>query len=290
MSDAERIRNLLNFSGYPFQHYCADRISRLEKFQLTTEHPFTYPASNAALLGAHGSIDILAACPTNEGDTLVWFVVECKKANDKIKNWILLPNRHQSPKWPTFTITLEEPDGDQTVMVTRNAVFPDLGYESGSDFEFCINGIEANTALKATNANQSEKIYNPLRQVVHGTRAFEVSAPKLVEGIKYTRSGKSYLNIFLPVIVTTANIYTVDVPVSKVSQGEIPADALQLSSPKKWATYEFPLPDYLGYSFKRGKGKTTVAKRTVFIVNEKAIDEFFCGAVNVSRHMKSPTS
>lgn len=32
--DVEKIRELLNFSGYPFQHYCADRIAKIDGFQL----------------------------------------------------------------------------------------------------------------------------------------------------------------------------------------------------------------------------------------------------------------
>ncbi|WP_166664084.1 hypothetical protein [Actinophytocola oryzae] len=47
--------------------------------------------------------------------------------------------------------------------------------------------------------------------------------------------------------------------------------------------YEFPLPDYLSYEVPRGDGPTFVNKRTVFIVNDSAIDDFFSKATLVEQ-------
>ncbi len=283
MNDAEKVRELLNYSGYPFQHYCVGRISRLDGFQVSAEVPFTYPPTNGPLLGVHGSIDLLAARPSTSGDLLIWFIIECKKANDKIKNWIFLPNHHQHPRWPTFFSSTQEPNGPYNLAVSRAVCFPKLGYTQGSDFDYCINGIEANTALKSANQDKGEKIYNPLKQVVHGTRAFEATAPKIVEGIEYWRDEKYTRSLYVPVVITTANIFVADIPAAEVVQGEIPQGRLGLSGPKQWVSYEFPLPDYLGYTFQR-QGGTTVAvnKRTAFVVNDQSIDDFFNAVLNVT--------
>lgn len=102
MDKAERIRTLLNLSGYPLQHYCADKLSKIDGFRVAAEVPYTHPPTSGPTLGVHGAIDLLATCPSSDNSQLLIFVVECKKANDKIKNWILLKNRQQHPRAPTF--------------------------------------------------------------------------------------------------------------------------------------------------------------------------------------------
>jgi hypothetical protein len=285
---SERIRELLNYSGYPFQHHCADRISRLDQYQLSAEVPFTHPSTNGPLLGVHGTIDLLAARPDRGDDILLCFVIECKKANDKTKNWILLPNKQQSPRWPVLVFSQLPPDGREQLGVTRSLMFPELGYKRGSQYDYCINGIEVNTALTHANQDKGEKIYNPLRQVLHGSRAFEAADPKIVEGIEYFRENKHRQRVYVPVVITTANIYVVDFPLDRVAQGEVASGDLTLGEARRWATYEFPLPDYLSYQVARGDGEVFVNKRTVFIVNDKAIDEFFSKVVGLQNFDGTP--
>lgn len=288
MDKAENIREFLNFSGYPFQHFCGDKLARLDKFQVAAEIPFTHPGTNGPLLGVHGAIDLLAACPSSDNGLLIFFIVECKKANEKIKNWILLPNKQQNPRWPTFCFS-QQPDGAPMQLgVTRSITFPSLGYNRSTDFDFCINGIEANMGLTTTNKDQSEKVYNPLRQVAHGAIAFESSFPKMVEGIEYLRDSECAQQLYLPVVITTANIYTADIPVDQIAQGEIPPGTLSLSEPRKWVTTEFPLPDYLSYRADREGGSIAMPKRTIFIVNDQSIDEFFTGALDVATFATIP--
>jgi hypothetical protein len=291
MDKAERVRELLNFTGYPLQHYCAARVSGLPGFQLSAEVPYTYPSSNGPLLGVHGVIDMIAACPDATGQRLIVFIVECKKANDKVKNWILLTNSQQHPRWPTFFFTstaMRTVEASLDIGVTRSVTFPKLKYERTVDYDFCVNGIEANVDLGHINHNQAEKIYLPLKQVAHGTRAFEATYPKVVEGIDYFRNDQFAELIYVPVVLTTANVYVVEVPVDQVANGEIPEGGLSLADGRSWATYEFALPDYLSYEVPRGSRSLAVAKRTVFIVNDKSIDAFFANAIYLANVMDIP--
>jgi len=281
MTDVDKIRELLNLTGFPFQHHCADRLAKLPKLQVSAEVSFTHPPTNGPVLGVHGAIDLLAACPSINDDVLVFFVIECKKANDKIKNWIFLPNKQQDPKWPMFFFSTQSASEPMQLQVTRSATFPSLGLARSVDFDFCINGIEANAALSTTNRDQSEKIYNPLKQVVHGTVAFESAFPKVVEGIEYLRHGQYSTHLYIPVVITTANLYTADFPVDQLQQGEIQPGTLSLTGPRKWLTFEFPLPDYLSYGAERDGGLVNIPRRTVFIVHDQSIDEFFTSALDV---------
>lgn len=285
----EKFRDVLNFSGFPYQHHCADKIARLDQFQVAAEVPFTHPRTNGPLLGVHGSIDMLAARPAQDDEWLLCFVIECKKANDKIKNWVLLANEQQYPKWPTFVYSQLDEENGELLGVTRSATFPRLGYQRGRDYNYCVNGIEINTALTSANSNATEKIYNPLRQVLHAARAFESAVPKVVEGIEYFRESEHSRRLFIPVILTTANIYVADFPREKVAVGEIAAGDLSVGAPRQWATYEFPLPDFLSYEVPRGNGSTFVDKRTVFIVNDTAIDDFFSKATLVENLSGRPS-
>jgi len=87
-----------------------------------------------------------------------------------------------------------------------------------------------------------------------------VHFPKVVEGIEYLRHGQYAEHLYLPVVITTANIYAADISVDQVMGGEIPPGAFSLSDPKKWITFEFALPDYLSYEADREGGRITVPK------------------------------
>lgn len=287
MSDSERVRTFLNASGYPFQQYCGMKLSKLDQFQVSAEVPITHPRTVGATLGVHSAIDLVAARLTNYG-MLIFFIIECKKANDKIKNWILLRNQLQSPRWPTFTFSKSNGQAPFVLGITRSVTFPTLGYGHSEDYDFCINAIEANTALSNMNREQAEKVYNSLKQAMHGTYAFETTYPKIVEGIRYLADSQSITSLYVPVVVTTANIYTPSILTQNIIQGEIPSDSFDLGEARKWASFEFALPDYLSYGAEREGGSISLPKRTVFIVNDKHMDEFFKGASNPATTFQVP--
>jgi hypothetical protein len=246
------------------------------------EVPFTHPSTDGAHLGLHGAIDMIAAVPTLGSGMMVYFIVECKRASDKIKNWILLRNEQQEPRWPTFAYSQPTGDNPMAIGITRGVTFPALGYSHSADFDFIINAIEVNTQLSSVNREQAARVYNSLKQAMHGTYAFETAYPKVVEGIYYLRTDQSRTHIYLPVVITTANLYTPDMDVCRIADGEIPADAFNLGDPRKWVTFEFALPDYLSYETPRDGGGIAVPKRTVVIVNHKYVEDFLLAAREVA--------
>jgi len=286
--DPGRVLTLLNESGFPFQHACAHRIALVDGYQVAVEVPFTHPPTNGPLLGLHGTSDIIAVHPARSADLLVCLVIECKRASARITNWIFLTNQRQSPKWPTFFYSTRLPAQGNQLAVTRSLTFPQLGYQSGGDFDYCVNWLEANAELNQLNRDQAQRIYAPLKQAAHGTRALEATAPKVVEGIEYFRLSSVAHILYVPTIVTTAHIYVGAIPADRVVDGEMTPDSLVLSEPSKWATVEFGMPDYLGYTVGRGSGQTGVTKRTLFVVNDHHLEEFLVGVLDVQRLSMTP--
>ncbi|WP_203055839.1 hypothetical protein, partial [Frankia sp. AgB1.9] len=159
IGNEEKIRALVNQTGYPFQHHCGTRIASHGQFDVALEVPFTHPATVGPAVGVHGAIDILAVSPALDDRILVWLIIECKKVDAKTKNWIFFPNAGQNPRWPTFFTSSWMWRPGYSFLVTRSATFPGLGYSTGSDFNYCINGIEANDRLEHINGTHTEKIY-----------------------------------------------------------------------------------------------------------------------------------
>jgi hypothetical protein len=273
--DSTKILSLINSSGFPFQHSCASRIAALDGFEVAQEVPFTFPGSNGPILGVHGTIDIVATHrATSDSDDIVCLVTETKKANEDIKKWIFFENDQKNPKWPLFAFD-KNIGNTKAVMLTRTVTLPKLGYTAQSNYQYCSNAIETNSQFSTINRNQTEKVYQSLKQVAHATRAL-LQIPKVIEGLNDL--GKMIYNhlILLPVVLTTAELYIPKFDKKLLVKGEIDQKDFELGPPRKWLTYDLPLPDYISYPVSRPDNSLiTVEKLTVFIVNADSLEEFF---------------
>jgi hypothetical protein len=287
--EKEKAVNLLNQTGFPFQYDCANRIRKVkakfkwgeQEYHLAMEVPYTHPKTNGPIIGLHSTIDMIAMQNVSEGnrDAIILFVIECKKASSKIKNWLFLGEDDNEIKRTSFICSELEKGWKEKLGVTRDIIFPKLGYDNCSNFDYCINGFETNSELTQINRNMEDNIYKPLKQAVQGCYAIENRYPKLIEGLtEYFRELKFKYFLYMPVVLTTANLYKINADYSKITDGEISIDAVNIGEPRKWLTYEFPLPDYLSYE---AKGNRVIERRTVFIVNDKYIEEYFSNVYSI---------
>jgi hypothetical protein len=274
--DSTKILNLVNSSGFPFQHNCASRIAALNGFEVAQEVPFTFPGTNGPILGVHGTVDIVATHrATPESDDIVCLVTEVKKANEDIKKWIFFENDQKNPKWPMF-VCEKNMGNTKAVMLSRTITLPLLDYPTQSSYQYCSNAIETNSQLTAINRNQTEKVHQSLKQVAHATRAL-LQIPKVIEGLDDLRGTVYNHLILLPVVVTTAELYIPKFNKKSLVNGEIDQKDFELGPPRKWLTYDLPLSDYISYQISRPEIGLiiTVEKLTVFIVNADSLEEFF---------------
>lgn len=275
--DKTKVTNSFNETGFPFQQWCFEIIKNTilqgEKFEVISEYPFTFPPSNGPILGVHGTIDILAVKKIKlyADYCLLFLVIECKRANKSIKNWFF--TRSKENRLPVFMFSDVDNKLNEKMFVSRKVIFPNLGYKNIVDFDYCNQVIEINDLLTTVNRNQEEKVYKAIKQVNHGVSALERKIPKYIEGITNIIDLTRVIRFFyIPVVVTTANLFIADFDFKKIIDGDISDKEIEYTK-KKWLTFEFPLPDFISCGSEQDQ-RIAIEKRTTFIVNDKSFEEF----------------
>lgn len=283
-SKNEKMTELYNQSGLPFQDWCFMTVRKHGNYRAVTEFPFTNPPSAGAQIGKQGSIDIVAVSPQNARWN--YLVIECKKANPEIKNWIFYSREPNTPNGeyisrPTFLMR-RTVEGE--VEKISKISFPQLGYDHYENFDYCVSGLEFNEKITSGNRNEIDKIYNHIFQVTRGLNAFAKLDPKQIDEVE--ADGVALPDavpvVYIPVIVTTADLYLAKYDWRNVEGGEVPESSIEYE-PKNWLTYEFGLPDFL----KLDKG--AVEKQTIFIVNEKSWVDFLGKVKDIKGNSETQT-
>ncbi|MCK9573675.1 MAG: hypothetical protein M0R20_04700 [Candidatus Omnitrophica bacterium] len=279
MIDKSKITDCFNETGFPFQQWCLETIRNFSKdhggwgYKAISEWPFTCPPSNGPLLGVHSTADIVAIRGvTGAADTLLFLVIECKRANANIKNWVFMSDKYDNK--PLFIFSKVDDDLKEAAYTTRRLTFPGLNYTT-ENFDYCNNVIEAKNDFSSLNRNQEERVYKAIRQANQGIFALENKKPRYIENLTTGLPSDVFKYfVFLPVVVTTANLYTTDFDYKNVTEGNILKENINYTE-KKWITYEFPLPDFINYG--RQLDGIALEKRTTFIVNDKSFTDFLSG-------------
>ncbi|MDD5626444.1 MAG: hypothetical protein PHW01_00295 [Patescibacteria group bacterium] len=305
----EKFTDLYNQTGVPFQYKTLELIKELTNFQATLEFPFTYPTTKGPQLGQSSAIDIIALREKIKKTVfdfggLVLFFIECKRADPENKIWLFSAPQDNCSVSPSFFLKIIKKTNEFLKLepnIQRVGSFPGLGYSSAADLNYCLQCVEFRDDLKDINKNKTKTVYTPLLQANHAMSAFfnqEEYYPPKIEGIEFLeiKNGKLISEIseqilFVPVVVTTADLFVTKYNPIKVSDndGKINPSNIKFDGPKKWITYEFPLPDYLkSYKdfiydisptsgntlIKRGPLKLEVERSTTFIVNSNHWQEF----------------
>lgn len=285
----QQIENLLterlNETGFPFQEWCYEVIKSLggtdgERL-VTKEYPFTLIGSR---LDTPGTIDLLSLrIPENDGfHDCFWtlFVIECKKSKPGIKNWCFIKTNRGDKDSKTYffgrNFEKEEPLTFRLESYPHDRVKFFKG-DGGTINETVMFGCEVNHLMNSLNRNQEEKIYNSILQSVHGCAWLEVKNLPIIQELhlsedffislgKNIRSPKPYPFLFIPLVLTTADLYVAEFNAFNVNNGEINAGKVKWEK-RDWLVYDFGLPDHLQHN--------ELISRGVFIVNDKYFQEFY---------------
>ncbi|MBU0731580.1 hypothetical protein KKC88_01735 [Patescibacteria group bacterium] len=285
--DKEKITNLYNKTGYPFQQFCLEYIRNFvckdggqetNCYAAVSEYPFTYPKSNGPNLGIHSTIDIIAVTSSCQQEYLMFLIIECKKADEEIKNWIFnADDKEKEFRKSNFVFSLyNDNDKHEHILLTKSLFFPELGYNNIHSYDHCNQVIELREDFKKINLNQNLKVYNGIYQCNHASYAFERVTPKNrnIEVLSPPCDFRSFKKtIYLPILITTANLYIAKYNTNEIKEGNVNPNQIEYI-PKDWLTYDFPSPDFINRYKDIENNEIDIEKRTTFVVNYKSLEKF----------------
>lgn len=270
MSVTHDIKSHLNKTGIFLEQKVHVSLDRHPKFVSRREHPF----SSMNLINEtvpeiiEGAIDVFAVANIKE-DTLLCLCIECKKANPEQKHWVFEMRTTGSEIYPF--VYYDNKIGE--LNYEKNIFFPSLNYPGMDHFDRAIQAFQFKTKSGALSRNMTEMAHHSLKQANQAVKAI---APSPNEVFKVLSSGPKNI-LFLPVVVTTANLWTTKYNPQDVSwkTGELKASKIGLES-RDWVHFEFPLPVNLKLKDKDAK---EYEKRPTFVVKANKFSTFVTGLV-----------
>ncbi len=290
--------------GFFFQEKVIEEISKTEQWRVSDRE---VPVSAREL---KTKIDIVAS--RDSSSITLFAIIECKKADPEFKTWIF----HSDKKIGERDYSTRQQFNKQVLIdvihskETKNMFRGPTGYKRGINFihgqtisplrdkdgkeielENCYDAfsikVDAKNAQKP-NMNNTEKIAkkdvieDACRQVTLGTKCYAELLTIKAQGAQYPL----HYTAFLPIVVTTAPIFIVDVESKNVDivNGKLIDKNLREVKEVPWLCYNFK-PDFmkrLDFSIEKLSGVSQVPlfnnpfedTMTVFIVNSKELVNF----------------
>jgi hypothetical protein len=251
-SDNDWIIHSLNIHGVFLELWCEKTISNDPNWRIRSVHEAVeFPPPQGPVRGKESHLDIRAERWTD--DALLTLLVECKKANPEFVNWIFFPSQTISKTnaliFSEITTTdVSESNVRRSGVLTLRREFPfkDIPFTNEArETRGSYQGYKKNDKTRTANAAISDAAY----QVALGMQSILYDQIKTIQEISLTSSRKPLWShqILLPIIVTTANLFTCESNPSDVDPktGEIhPYDKARLI-PQDYLLFEYPLPRHL---------------------------------------------
>ena len=244
----------LNIHGVFFERRCVDAIDATPNWKvLSTNYLVEFPPPNGIWRGKESSLDIWAR-RDDDPNVIVDIFIECKKANPEFVNWVFFAKPDlQQPTSFVFAKATNTPNPaefgtwtSQIVMqseTTTRSISNDAREVKGDYVNY-----KGGNKTKTSNAAIQEAAY----QVALANRAIVHEESKLLDNARGSSDHPAPpwpAKAYVPIIVTTANLFRVDFASSSTSlrSGEIGLDEAALV-PIQSILYEYALPKHLQYS------------------------------------------
>lgn len=231
-----------------------------------------YPYSSMNIINGtipqvfEGTIDAFAVARVNDNTSLC-LCIECKKSDPREKHWVFEVRTTGEEIYPFVYYDAKQ----DALNYDKNIFFPSLGYHGMKFLDKAIQTFQFNESTGSLSRTQSEMAYHSLKQANQALKAY---APAHKEVFKFLSSEPTNI-LFLPVVVTTANLLIADYKPEDVSweTGEIEGNKVELKA-KDWVHYEFPLPVNLKVA---SRGGIEFEKRPSFVVKADKFAVFIKG-------------
>lgn len=250
---AKYFTKVINIWGDPFSSKCLDLISGSTVKVIDVEHPVTYPRPNFGNPGKDVVIDAWGKVVA--GNNEIHLVFEFKKADADFKTWLFYKNLLSLPQQPSSHIShiaisknTEKDIWEMQTQVVTLSVDQDktpvciFGREIRLDFD--KKDTKNNT--KSTNA----RIYQASEQSVTGSYGLNHDHIEFFRHLIDKKTINADKKIwFIPVIVTTAELFTVTLDQNNIdlATGEIDESKVKpdMYKNEEAILYSFPVPGQL---------------------------------------------
>lgn len=261
-TEEEWMTHVLNIHGTPFEHLCEHHLRQSSDWTFrSSRYPVEFPPSYTPQVSQtkNSELDLWSICRSS--GLTIELLVECKKNNPEYTDWIFFPARHPtlaSLRTLGYRSSQEvgghwAPYRETVYLVTPpNIAITDDGRETKGNYQAKWEQSQKNGKqlpkdfTKTSNAAITEAAY----QIALATQALlhqegrnqELLAAGKVEPMP------SYRHVFLPLIVTTANLWICQFPAEKVNSitGEIPFSEVQYKT-QPYLLYTYALPPILQF-------------------------------------------
>lgn len=253
-TDDEWSIHALNIHGLFFERWCQQTIRDTPGLIVTsTNYQVEFPPPKNGVRGRESALGIRAE--RHDGHKHLTLIIECKKNNPEFVNWVFFPSL--SPKH----------SNRMSVPIIVNKSLPDtpVGWEVKTDLtRMHLDGLQyADEARETKGAGQgtpndksktetSNAVTEAAYQVTLATQAIfweevESSSRRGKEASSTTQMSWN-MQVLLPVIVTSAHLFTCDFDPKEVDagSGEIPYDKAKLVE-HPYLVFTYPLPRHLQY-------------------------------------------
>jgi hypothetical protein len=238
-TDADWTIHSINIQGVFFERSCQDIVDKSRWTLKATNLPVVFPPPNAPFRGEESNLDILAEY--RDDVNVATLLVECKKNNPEFVNWVFIPR--PTPGSVLIREVIKQrveanPPGSTLQprfqqYVPNGVPMADEARETRQSYaDFKKKGEMTRTSNKAV----SEAAY----QVALATHALLYQEAKASVAMPFD------IQTFLPVIVTTARLFTCEFDARDVdvTTGELPLKKAKLTA-RPYLFYEYALPPHL---------------------------------------------
>ena len=255
VSDQDWTIHALNIHGTFFERWCADTIGSTEGINLdSTGYPVEFQRDKFSPV-KESALDVRASYLYQDQDLLT-LAIECKKNNPDFVDWIffLAAKQNQICEFSAIyaAATNQNALGVDVTTGFNQKHYGDIsiaddGRETKGNYQSSAQKKqqEDKTKTKTSNAAISDAAY----QVALATQAIFTEEKGITlqkHADRQNRFPKIRQQVFLPVILTTANLYTCEFDVKDIAAatGEIPFDRTTLKS-HSMIIYDYSLAPHL---------------------------------------------
>lgn len=289
----EKFVNALNVEGIFFQKYCTHLIKKSGWKVDNEEYPVTFPKPSSGILGKDGRLDIRASKKVRQKklNVVIDLLIECKKADPNLSSWIFFKSEKKLKHSYILNCKLKEKINKESKGHSKWEI-ETFSRDFSKSFKLskikvCNDGRELKSEFtkkpqKNDTKTSTARIQNGACQVCHAFRSLyadEIDFLREVLNKNNDPKDKTHIRIFIPIVVTTADLYVANFKAGDVKKIEGVIDYRKVKFSKSpQLLYEFPLPGHLQFSPMEKvnfpiKLRESFIKMPVIFVNIRALDK-----------------